>query len=80
MNKRFKKNRFKNSYFWLAILGILYLILTDLNIISMDSMRFQKYTELFSTIMIVSGIWIDPTTSGFTDGDNDYRNDENVQG
>lgn len=60
--------RFRNLYFWLAISSVIYLIITDLGILNIQEERFQQYVELISTAMIISGIWVNPTTPGFTDG------------
>lgn len=62
-----KVNRFKNVYFWMAVGGFLYLILSDLGIMPISEERFDQYVQLIAAIMIVSGIWVDPTTPGFVD-------------
>lgn len=63
-----KNVRFRNVYFWLAIAGVVFLVLTDLGLLGISEDRFQEYVELISAAMIISGIWVDPTTPGFTDG------------
>lgn len=72
--KRFKEAsiqnpRFRNLYFWLAILGSIFLIATNFGWLGLNETHFDQVMQLVSAIMVISGVWIDPTTPGLTDGE-----------
>ena len=69
------KVRLKNPYFWLGILGAIFMAM-DINFEAVTSWKIlidhfkelinNPYT-LFSVIFVVVGIVTDPTTAGFKD-------------
>lgn len=71
---KINKNRFRNKYFWFSVVGLVFLILNDLGIATVGQEKIDEYLNLVSTILIISGIWIDPTTDGFHDNHNSSYN------
>ncbi len=72
------KVRLKNPYFWLGILGAIFMAM-DINFqdVTSWSIFVEHFKELinnpymlFSVIFVVIGIVTDPTTSGFKDSEN----------
>lgn len=69
------KNRIKNPYFWIGLVGV---ILTALQVEASSLTTWESVIQLVvdtlcnpyllvTTIMAVSGIFIDPTTTGIKD-------------
>ncbi len=75
------KVRLKNPYFWLGILGAIFMAM-DIDFEAVTSWKIfiehfkdlinNPYT-LFSVVFVVIGIVTDPTTSGFKDSENALR-------
>lgn len=70
-----KKTRYKNPYFWIGLIGV---ILTSLQVegsqlntwpsvgkLIIDTV--QNPYVLFTTVMAILGVFVDPTTGGFKD-------------
>ena len=68
------KNRFKNVYFWTALLSLIFFFLTDTGLITFEKYKFDNYVSLITTVFICAGIWINPNTPGF----NDHCNFQNI--
>lgn len=74
-------NRFKNIYFWLGIIGVIFTAagvnlesLTSWNILFDNLMNILSNPFiLMSVIAAIAGIFVDPTSKGFKDGGSSGR-------
>ena len=69
------KQRFKNPWFWLGILGIIFTsigvsaeTLTSWEIVKNSLIQFFNYPyQLGCAVVAIIGVFIDPTTKGLSD-------------
>lgn len=59
------KVRLHSYPFWVAVFGLIGLIVTDIGL--MDLGHYEKYVDAILLVLVAGGIVNDPTTSGITD-------------
>ena len=72
-----KKERFRNIYFWFGLVGVIFSAMgIDVKLLtSWEAVGVAFYSlitnpfMLCSVILAITGVFVDPTTKGLTDGE-----------